>query len=145
MERSLGEGDDHPVQYFCLENSMNRVAWWPQSMGSQKVGHDWTVNTHTHTQGWQLKLRERILFWKKIWIIRKRQNHNFQNLETPTIYPSGGEWINRKQLVKATYCMIPTQAAFWRRHNYRDRKGSVVARSWGKVVRARKLLYLKLQ
>ena len=28
LERFLGEGNDYPLQYFCLENSMNRGAWW---------------------------------------------------------------------------------------------------------------------
>ena len=30
---------------------MDREAWWVQSMGSQRVGHNWITNTHTHTQG----------------------------------------------------------------------------------------------
>ena len=25
--RSAGEGNDHPLQYYCLENSMDREAW----------------------------------------------------------------------------------------------------------------------
>ena len=36
------------LQYSCLENSMDREAWWVQSMGSQRVGHDLAPNTHTH-------------------------------------------------------------------------------------------------
>ena len=27
MERSPGEGNDNPLQYSCLENSMDRGAW----------------------------------------------------------------------------------------------------------------------
>ena len=27
-ERSSGEGNGNPLQYFCLENPMNRGAWW---------------------------------------------------------------------------------------------------------------------
>ena len=27
-ERSPREGNDNPLQYFCLENSMDRGAWW---------------------------------------------------------------------------------------------------------------------
>ena len=39
--KSPGEGNDNPLQYSCLENSMDRGAWWAiQSMGSQRVGHD---------------------------------------------------------------------------------------------------------
>ena len=26
--RSPGEGHGYPLQYSCLENSMDRVAWW---------------------------------------------------------------------------------------------------------------------
>ena len=27
-ERSPGGGNGNPLQYFCLENSMDRRAWW---------------------------------------------------------------------------------------------------------------------
>jgi len=27
-ERSPGAGNDNPLQYSCLENSMDRGAWW---------------------------------------------------------------------------------------------------------------------
>ena len=27
LRRSLGEGNDYPLQYSCLENSMDRGAW----------------------------------------------------------------------------------------------------------------------
>ena len=48
LERSPGEGNGYPLQYSCLENPMDRGAWWAiQSMGSQWVGHDWATNTHT--------------------------------------------------------------------------------------------------
>ena len=30
----------NPLQYSCLENSMDQGVWWTQSMGSQRVGHD---------------------------------------------------------------------------------------------------------
>ena len=37
--RSPGEGHGYPLQYFCLENSMERGEWL-QSMGSQRVRHN---------------------------------------------------------------------------------------------------------
>ena len=40
---SPGEGNGNPLQYSCLENPMNRGAW--RARGSQRVGHDWTINT----------------------------------------------------------------------------------------------------
>ena len=37
---SLGEGNDYPLQYSCLENSMDRETWWAiQSTGLQRVRH----------------------------------------------------------------------------------------------------------
>ena len=44
--RSLGEGNDYPLQYSCLENSMDRKAWWAAIMGSQRVRHDRVTNIH---------------------------------------------------------------------------------------------------
>ena len=40
LERSPGEGNGYPLQYSGLENSI-------QSMGSQRVRHDWATFTFT--------------------------------------------------------------------------------------------------
>ena len=37
LGRSPGEGNDNPLQYSCLENSMDRGAWWLQSTGLQEL------------------------------------------------------------------------------------------------------------
>ena len=37
--RSPGEGNGNPLQYSCLENSMDKEAWQATVMGSQKAGH----------------------------------------------------------------------------------------------------------
>ena len=44
--RSPGGGNGNPLQYSCLENSMDRGAWRLQSMWSQRVGHN-LVTEHT--------------------------------------------------------------------------------------------------
>ena len=48
--RSSGEGHGNPRQYCCLQNSMDREAWWDAVHGvaSQRVGHDWATNTSLH-------------------------------------------------------------------------------------------------
>ena len=38
--RSPGVGNGNPLQYTCLENSMDRGAWWATVHGSQGVRHD---------------------------------------------------------------------------------------------------------
>ena len=40
LGRSPGGGHDNPLQYSCLENSMDREAWLATVHGSQRVGHD---------------------------------------------------------------------------------------------------------
>ena len=36
--RSPGEGNSYPLQYSCLENSMDRGAWWAVVHGVTKSG-----------------------------------------------------------------------------------------------------------
>ena len=50
LGRASGGGNDNLIQYFCLENFMDRGKPGElQSMGSQKVRHNWaTKYTHTH-------------------------------------------------------------------------------------------------
>ena len=47
--RSPGEGNVNPHQNSCLENSMDRGAWWPKVHGISRVGHDLVTNHHTRT------------------------------------------------------------------------------------------------
>ena len=37
-----GEGNGNPLQCSCLENPRDGGAWWLPSMGSHRVGHDWS-------------------------------------------------------------------------------------------------------
>ena len=39
LGRSSGERNDCPLQYSCLENSMDRGAWWATVQGSQGIRH----------------------------------------------------------------------------------------------------------
>ena len=59
--RSPGEGNGNPLHCSCLENSMDRETWGPQSTGSQRVGRDWMTNTITAEAyrsrvGWPLRI-----------------------------------------------------------------------------------------
>ena len=40
LERSPGEGNGSPLQYSCLENSMDRECWWATVHGFAK---SWTL------------------------------------------------------------------------------------------------------
>ena len=45
LGRSHGKENGYPIQYFCLENSMDRGAWWSTVAELQRVGHDWVTNS----------------------------------------------------------------------------------------------------
>ena len=40
LGRFPAEGNGNPLQYSCLENPMDRGAWWATVHGLQRVGHD---------------------------------------------------------------------------------------------------------
>ena len=40
LGRSPGEGNGNPRQYSCLENPMDRGAWWTRVYGVARVGHN---------------------------------------------------------------------------------------------------------
>ena len=48
LGRSPGEGNGNPLQYSCLENSMDRGAWQAAVWG-RRVGHNSATDAHTHT------------------------------------------------------------------------------------------------
>ena len=60
---SPGEGHDNLLQYSCLENSMDRGAWWATVHGLQRVGHHWETNAHTYKMWWALSQRVRTSQW----------------------------------------------------------------------------------
>ena len=45
LGRSPGGGHGNPLQYSCLENPMDRGAWWATVHGVARVFHDWETNT----------------------------------------------------------------------------------------------------
>ena len=72
-ERCPGEGHDNPLQYYCLENPTDREPGGLQSMGSQRVGYDWSdlkciqwklseIKIYRLTRNWEKGSLE----WKKI-------------------------------------------------------------------------------
>ena len=55
--RSPGEGHGNPLQYFCLENPMNRGAWWATVHGEAKES-DTTEMTASTYSGVHAKMAE---------------------------------------------------------------------------------------
>ena len=49
LGRSPGEGNGNSLQYHCLENLMDRGAWWAATHGGPRVRH----NLATEQQRWE--------------------------------------------------------------------------------------------
>ena len=43
LGRSPGEGNGNPLQYSCMENFMDRGAWWATVHVVPRVGHNWAT------------------------------------------------------------------------------------------------------
>ena len=48
LGRSPGEGNGNPLQYSCLENSMDRGAWQVTVLGVTKSQTQLRTHAHTH-------------------------------------------------------------------------------------------------
>ena len=48
LRRSLGGGYGNPLQYSCLENPIDRGAWWATVHGVAKSWTQLSNFTHTH-------------------------------------------------------------------------------------------------
>ena len=46
--RSPGEGNGHSLQYSCLENPMDRGAWWATILEVTRAGHDLATKPPPH-------------------------------------------------------------------------------------------------
>ena len=42
-------GNCNPIQYSCLENPMDRGAWWAKAHQVEKVRYDWSTEYAWHT------------------------------------------------------------------------------------------------
>ena len=66
LEDSPGEGNGYPLQYSCLENSWTKEQGGLQSVGLQRVGHNWETIMNNHQPKKKKKridFRDRIIVW----------------------------------------------------------------------------------
>ena len=54
--RSCGEGNGNPLQYSCLENAMDRGAWWAIVHGVVRVGHNLVTKERERERQVRLKM-----------------------------------------------------------------------------------------
>ena len=68
--RPSGEGNSNPLQYVCLENSMDRRACGLKLMDLERVGHDWVTNIFIHIfpQSFSITGRVKDTIIQKPWV-----------------------------------------------------------------------------
>ena len=62
-----GEGNGTPFQYSCLENSMDRGAWWAAVQGVSKNQtrlSDFTFTFHFHALEKEMATHSSVLAWR---------------------------------------------------------------------------------
>ena len=64
--RSLGEANGYPLQYSCLENPMDRGAWWTTVHGITKNQTQLKELSTAHTHGQREHLRGRFRLRKRV-------------------------------------------------------------------------------
>ena len=65
--RGNGEGNGTPLQYSCLENPMDRGAWWAavhEVAKSQTRVSDFTFTFHFHALEKEMATHSRVLAWR---------------------------------------------------------------------------------
>ena len=82
----MGEGNGNPLQYCCLENSMDGEPGRLQSLGLHSVGHDWVTSLHSlHT----------------LWLEKEMATHsNTLAWRIPWTEEPGGPWSRGSQRVR---------------------------------------------
>ena len=68
--RSPGGGDGNPLQYSCLANPMDRVAWWAAVHGvakSRRQLSDFTFTFHFHALEKEMATHVSIPAWQIPW------------------------------------------------------------------------------
>ena len=69
-ERSPGEGNGSPLQHSCLENPMDREAWWAAVHGVAKSRtplSDFTFTFHFHALEKEMATHSSVLAWRILW------------------------------------------------------------------------------
>ena len=92
-----GEGNGNPLQYSCLENPVDRGAWWAAVYGFHRVGQDWSNIPCMHAFEKEMATHSSVLAWRipgtkesggLLSMGSHRVGHNWSNLAAAATHTS---------------------------------------------------------
>ena len=95
-ERSPGEVNGYPLQYCCLENPMDRGAWWAKVLGVEK-SWTWLSNKHLHLQPLAIGLEKTGAWGNER--LRKNNSRNLRNVSAGVALNKCKHWALGKVCV----------------------------------------------
>ena len=85
LERCPGEGHGYPLQYSCWRIPGTEEPGGLQSLGSQRVRHNWATNRHTQSH----QVDSIQVLSKLQWIVHRNRKHNPSVCLKPQKTPNG--------------------------------------------------------
>ena len=107
--RSPGEGKGNPLQYSCLENPTAEEPGELQSMGSQRVRHDWMNSLHySQTEAYILPTSGSVGNWRVCkQLLKLHHSWTLSPTQSYFLQFSLGYWSH-----KLSECKSPSQIGF---------------------------------
>ena len=108
-ERSTGGGNGNSLQYSCLENSIDREAWWVTVHEIPKNYTQLSTHTHTHTHT-ILKFTLKLHFYYKYLKIQQQTLGIFSNVRRCyffnfILYVSLDIWVLKPKVENMLICL----------------------------------------
>ena len=120
LGRSPGIGNGNPIQYSCLDNSMDRGTWWVTVHGVAKSMTWLSTHTHTHTHKYHynpIHNSKWIQFSHSV-VSDSLWPHGLQHARFPCPSPTSGAYSNSCPLTQwchptISFSVIPFSSCLW--------------------------------
>ena len=103
----LTVGNGNPLQYFWVQNLMDRAAWWVQSLGSHRIRHN-LATKHKHKLSiYLIFVTMSVSVWYARKCLYKRYTRLCQELKLKVEYELTSQW---KRLMYSSRGSIPANS-----------------------------------